>query len=81
LNFPVVSHPKATLVTDDIFQYLIVEYGNNELSYVDVFTAERYGVYDLEKKWGIRCFVNWDSFEKEMPHVAKAVKEDRENGL
>jgi hypothetical protein len=77
LNFPIVSHPKATLVTDDIFQYLVVEYGNNELSYVDVFTAERYGVYDLENKWGIRCFVNWDSFEKTMPHVAKAIKEDR----
>jgi hypothetical protein len=79
LNFPIVSHPKATLVTDDIFQYLVVEYGTcSELSYVDVFTGERYGVYDLEKKWGIRCFTNWDNFEKKMPHVAKAVREERE---
>ena len=81
MEFRVIDHPKATLVTDDIFEYLVIEYGHREeLSYVDVFTAERYGVYDLEKKWGIRCFTNWKNFEKEMPHVSKAVKEEKKNG-
>jgi hypothetical protein len=78
MDFRITDHPRATHITDDIFEYLVIEYGNGgELSNIDVFTAERYGVYDLEHKWGIRCFTNWENFSKTMPHISELIKSER----
>ena len=74
--FKVISHPEATVVTDHIFNYLVIKHGNNELSWIDVFTCDLDGQWDLGTKYNIRTFVNWNHFEKVMPHVAGAIKKE-----
>lgn len=76
MDYRIVSHPKATIVTDYTFRYLVIEHGTNDLSWIDVFTCDLDGQWDLEQKYNIRTFVNWNHFEKVMPHVAGAIKKE-----
>jgi hypothetical protein len=78
LDFKIISHPKATIVSDDIFRYLVIEYGNSELSWIDVFTCDLDGQWSPNEKYNIRTFVNWNHFEKEMPNVSSAIKKEWE---
>ena len=77
MDYKVISHPQATVVTDNMLRYLVVEHGNrSDLSWIDVFTCDLDGQWDLGTKYNIRTFVNWNHFEKVMPHVAEAIKKE-----
>lgn len=68
MDFKVIGHPKATIIQDDIFSYLVIEYDHAE--HVDVFRNVIGGVYEIH-----RCFFNHEHFEASMPNVAATVKQ------
>ena len=65
MDFKVVGYPKATVVTDDIFRYLVIEYPDGEGT-VDVFRTVRGGGYEVHKSFG-----SHRAFREAMPNVAR----------
>lgn len=63
-----MEHPKAWVVHDDIFQYLVVWYDSGT---VDVYRTIIGGVYRLQKS-----FFDYAHFEQRMPETARAIYED-----
>jgi hypothetical protein len=79
LEFRVTGHPKATMVEDDIFHYLVIEYEHSP--HIDVFRTTKGGA--LMGDEGVfeiyRCFLNQDHFSRGLPNVSEAVRQEWKN--
>jgi hypothetical protein len=68
LDFRVTEHPKAWVVQDDIFQYLVVRHDGGT---VDVYRSTIGGVYERHKS-----FFDYAHFDQKMPETANAIRVD-----
>ena len=72
MNFHVIGHPKATLIEDNIFTYLVVEYENGKGT-VDVFRTVKGGCYELH-----RSFFDYEHFKQRMPNTSAALEREKD---
>jgi len=71
MDFKVIDCPKTTVVSEDIFHYLVVEHKNGT---IDVFRSLIGGCYEVHKS-----FFDFAHFEQRMPETAKAIQSERKN--
>ena len=72
MDFRITDHPRATVVEDDIFTYLVVEYrGGNGT--VDVFRNVKGGCYSFH-----RAFADWQHFKHALPQTAEALEREKQ---